>query len=94
MHDTQGLCSGEGPEIVRQIDNDRLWRTSHNYPSKWMLLRRVKFLMRQPTRHMQKIARSNSRRVLSEVTPPYRSLSFKDVNDGVLFTMVVNAGLP
>ena len=29
------------PEIVREIDNDRLWRTSHNHPSKWLLLRRV-----------------------------------------------------
>jgi hypothetical protein len=47
------------PEIVRQIDNDRLRRTSHNHPSKWMLLRRIKFLMRQPAWHMQKIAHSN-----------------------------------
>jgi hypothetical protein len=25
-----------GVPIARQIDNDRLWRTSHNRPSKWM----------------------------------------------------------
>jgi len=49
--------------------------------------------MWQPTRHMQKIARSNNGRVFSEVAPPYTSLSFKDVNDGVLFAVVVNAGL-
>jgi hypothetical protein len=58
-----------------------------------MFLRRVKFLMWQPSRHMQKIARANSGRMFSEVAPPHTRLSFKDVDDGVLFAMVVNAGL-
>jgi hypothetical protein len=40
------------PEIVRQIDNDRLWRPSHHHPSEWIISRRVKLLMWQPTRHM------------------------------------------
>src|SRR5882757_1065567 len=81
------------PEIVRQIDDDRLWRTSHHHPSKWTILRRVKFLMRQPSRHMQKIARPNSGRVFSEIAPSHTCLSFKDINDGVLFAMVMNASL-
>jgi hypothetical protein len=42
---------------------------------------------------MQKIARSNIGRVFPEVAPPHTSLSFKDENDGVLFAVVVNAGL-
>jgi hypothetical protein len=42
---------------------------------------------------MQKIARPNSGRVFPEVTPPDTSLSFEDINDGVLFAVVMNAGL-
>jgi len=84
---------GWRPEIVRQVHNDRLWRTSHNHPSKWMLRRGIKFLMRQPTRHMQKIARPNRGRVFPALAPSHMSLAFKDVNDGVLFAVVVNAGL-
>jgi hypothetical protein len=84
---------GWRPEIVRQVHNDRLWRTSHNHPSEWMLLRRIKFLMWQPTRHMQKIARLNSGRVFPEVAPSHTSLSFKDIDNRVLFAVVVNAGL-
>jgi hypothetical protein len=53
----------------------------------------VELLMWQPTRHMQKITLSNNRRVFPEVAPPHTSLSFKDVNDGVLFPVVVDAGL-
>ena len=49
--------------------------------------------MRQPTRHMQKIARTNRGRVFPELAPSHMSLAFKDVNDGVLFAVVVNAGL-
>ncbi len=49
--------------------------------------------MRQPSRHMQKIARPNSGRVFPEVAPSHTSLSFKDVNDGVLFAVVMNTGL-
>src|ERR1700750_689522 len=64
------------PEIVGQIDDDRLWRTSHNHPSKWMLLRRVEFLMWQPTRDMEKIAGSNRGRVFAEDAPAHRGLSF------------------
>jgi hypothetical protein len=41
---------------------------------------------------MQKIARPNSGRVFSDVAPPHASLSFEDVNNGVLFAVVVNAG--
>jgi hypothetical protein len=32
-----------GVPIVRKIDNDRLWRTSHNCPSKWMPFERLSF---------------------------------------------------
>jgi len=46
--------------------------------------------MWQPTRHMQKIACPNSRRVFPEVAPAYANLPFKDVNDGVLLAVVVN----
>src|ERR1700733_2757655 len=81
------------PEIVRQIYNDRLWCTSHHYPSKWILSRRVELLMWQPTRHMQKVARSNGDRVLPEVAPAHVSLSLKHVNDSVLFAVVVDACL-
>jgi hypothetical protein len=58
-----------------------------------MFLRRVEFLMWQPSRHMQKIALANGGRVFSRVAPPHARLSFKDVDDGVLFAVVVNAGL-
>jgi hypothetical protein len=49
--------------------------------------------MWQPTWHVQKIADPNSDRVFSEVTPPHESFSFKYVNDGVLFAVMVDAGL-
>jgi hypothetical protein len=42
---------------------------------------------------MQKIARPYGDRVFAEFAPPHVGLSFKYVNDGVLFAVVVNAGL-
>ena len=42
---------------------------------------------------MQKIARPNSGRVFSEVAPSHTSLSLENVNNGVLFAVVVNARL-
>jgi hypothetical protein len=62
-------------------------------PSEWMFLRWVDFLMRQPTRPMQKITHPDSGRVFPEIASQHTSLSFEDINDGVLFAVVVNAGL-
>ncbi|AXC12216.1 hypothetical protein ACPOL_2912 [Acidisarcina polymorpha] len=42
---------------------------------------------------MQKVTRAYSDRVLPEVAPAHTSLSFKHVNDGVLFAVMVNTGL-
>jgi hypothetical protein len=42
---------------------------------------------------MEKIARANGGRVFSGVAPPHERLSFKDVDHGVLFAMMVNTSL-
>ncbi len=82
------------PKIIWQIDDNWFGSASYNNPAKGVLIRRIQFLVGQPTWHMQKVARSDCRGMFSAIAPTDRGLSFEHIDDRVLFSVVVNAGFP
>src|SRR5258708_16726535 len=78
------------PEGVGQIHNDRFGSAADDDPLEGKIARRIDFLMGNPRRDIEEVARVQGGIELPPLAPPNIGRAVKHVRDGVLLTVMVD----